>query len=77
MKRLEISRLMDEYTDTEFFPAGGSAADTQAVHERVLAQAAPAKKKRMPPLTKVLIAAALAVGACCASRQGFLRRYPI
>ena len=62
MKRLEISRLMDEYSDTEFFPEGGSAADTQAVKDRVLAQAAPAKTRRMPPLTKVLIAAALAVG---------------
>lgn len=62
MKRLEISRLMDEYQDNEFFPEGGSIADTQTVKERVLAQAAPVKKRRMPPLTKVLIAAALAVG---------------
>ena len=26
MKRLEISRLMDEYVDTEFFPEGGGTA---------------------------------------------------
>lgn len=63
MKRLEISRLMDEYTDTEFFPEGGSAADPQAVKARVLAQAAPAKKRRMPPLKAALLAAALAVGS--------------
>ena len=62
MKRLEISRLMDEYTDTEFFPEGGSAANPEAVKGWVLTQAAPAKRRRMPPLTKVLIAAALAVG---------------
>lgn len=59
MKRLEISRLMDEYTDNEFFPQGGEAADTQAVKERVLAQAAPAKQ--MPKRKKMFIAAALAV----------------
>lgn len=58
MKRLEISRLMDEYTDNEFFPQGGEAADTQAVKERVLAQAAPAKQ--MPKRKKMFIAAALA-----------------
>lgn len=62
MKRLEISRLMDEYTDNEFFPQGGEAADTQAVKERVLAKAAPAKKRRRP-LKMALLAAALAVGS--------------
>ena len=62
MKQLEISRLMDEYTDTEFFPEGGSVADPEMVKERVLTQAVPAKKRRMPPPTKVLIAAALAAG---------------
>lgn len=61
MKRLEISRLMDEYTDNEFFPQGGEAADAQAVKERVLAQAAPAKKRRRP-LKMALLAAAMAVG---------------
>lgn len=61
MKRLEISRLMDEYVDGEFFPQGGETADTQAVKDRVLAQAAPAKRRRRP-LKMVLLAAALAVG---------------
>ena len=61
MKRLEISRLMDEYEDNEFFPQGGETADLQAVKARVLAQAAPAKRRRMP-LKMTLLAAALAVG---------------
>lgn len=60
MKRLEISRLMDEYTDTEVFPEGGSAADIGVVKARVLAQAAPAQKARMPRKKKALLAAALA-----------------
>lgn len=62
MKRLEISKLMDEYQDNEFFPEGGSTADTQAVKDRVMAQAVPAKKKRVPRFAQVLLAAALAVG---------------
>ncbi len=65
MKRLEISRLMDEYQDDEFFPQGGGTADTQAVKDRVLAKAAPAKK-RPAPLKMALLAAALAaVGVLC------------
>lgn len=61
MKKLEISRLMDEYTDTEVFPGGGSAADVAAVKARVLASTkAPAQRKRMPRKKKVLLAAALA-----------------
>lgn len=63
MKRMEISRLMDEYTDTEFFPEGGSAVNSAAVKDRVLANAAPAKKRRVPPLKAALLAAALALGA--------------
>ena len=62
MKRLEISRLMDEYVDDEFFPQGGETADVQAVKDRVLAKAGPAKRRRAP-LKMVLLAAALAVGA--------------
>ena len=62
MKRLEISRLMDEYTDNEFFPEGGSSANVEAVKARVLASAAPAKKRRLPPIKAALLAAALAVG---------------
>ena len=37
MRRLEISRLMDEYVDNEFFPQDREAADAQAVKARVLA----------------------------------------
>lgn len=66
MRRFEISRLMDEYTDNEFFPQGGETADLQAVKARVLAQAAPAKKRRLPPLKAALLAAALGVmGLLC------------
>ena len=64
MKRLRISSLMDEYTDTEFFPTGGSAVDPKAVKERVLAQAMAAaptrRKQKMPRKKKILLAAALA-----------------
>lgn len=62
MKRLRISSLMDEYTDTEVFPTGGSAVDSGAVKERVLANIkapARAKKKQMPRKKKMLLAAAL------------------
>lgn len=62
MKRLEISRLMDEYENNEFFPEGGSTADAEAVKDRVLARAGTARKRRTPPLKAVLLAAALAVG---------------
>lgn len=63
MKRLEISKLMDEYMDNEFCPEEGSATSTAVVKARVLAQASPAKKRRMPRWKTALIAAALAVGA--------------
>jgi len=33
MKRLEISRLMDEYEDNEFFPQGGETADLHGLDE--------------------------------------------
>lgn len=69
MKKLEISRLMDEYVDTEFFPEGGSAADADAVKARVLAQAAPAKRRRAP-LKMALLAAALAVGCALCIAAG-------
>ena len=62
MKRLEISRLMDEYQDNEFFPEEGSSAGTQAVKDRVLAQARPGKKRRIP-VKGLLLAAALSA-AC-------------
>lgn len=59
MKKLEISRLMDEYTDNEFFPQEGETADPAAVKARVLAQAAPASR-RAPRKKRLLWAAALA-----------------
>lgn len=62
MKRMEISRLMDEYQDNEFFPEEGSSAGTQAVKDRVLAQARPGKKRRIP-VKGLLLAAALSA-AC-------------
>ena len=70
MKRLEVSKLMDEYVDDEFFPEGGETADVQAVKDRVLAQAAPAKRRRAP-LKMVLLAAALGVaGLLCIAAAG-------
>lgn len=61
MNRLEISKLMDEYTDTEFFPGGGSVANVEEVKGWVLANAkAPAKKKQMPKKKTPRLAAALA-----------------
>lgn len=70
MKQLEISKLMDEYVDNEFCPEEGSATSTAAVKTRVLAQTAPAKKRRMPRWKMVLIAAALAVGALLSIAAG-------
>lgn len=70
MKKLEISRLMDEYTDTEVFPEGGNAVDVQAVKDRVLARAVPAKKRRAPHWKTTLIAAALAVGCALCIAAG-------
>ena len=74
MKRLKISSLMDEYTDTEFFPTGGSVADSEAVKERVLAQvnvSASAKKKQTPRKKKVLLAAALAAAMVLLMGAGY------
>lgn len=62
MKQVKISELMDDYRDDEFFPEGGSTADSGAVKERVLAKAAPAGKRRGPRLKVALLAAALAAG---------------
>ena len=71
MKRTRISKLMDEYTDTEFFPEEGCAADVEAVKDKVLAKAAaPAGKRRMPSLKTVLLAAALAVGCLLSIAAG-------
>lgn len=73
MKRLEISKLMDEYQDDEFFPEGGSAADVETVKARVLEQArmaAPAKQK-MPRRKKLLLAGALAAVLAVLVGAGF------
>ena len=72
MKRLRISKLMDEYTDTEFFPTGGSVVSLEGVKARVLAAAkAPAKKKPMPRKKKVLLAAALAAAMVLLMAAGY------
>ena len=61
MKRLEISKLMDEYQDHEFFPEGESAAGPEAVKDRVLAKIKPAAgKRRLSGRKKLLLAAGLA-----------------
>lgn len=70
MKQLEISRLMDEYVDNEFCPEEGSSLSAAAVKARVLAKAAPVKKRRMPRWKTALIAAALAVGALLSIAAG-------
>ena len=74
MKRLKISRLMDEYTDTEFFPAGGSVVDPEVITERVLAQATPAKRRGVPPTKMILLAAALAAGCLLSVAAGLPMR---
>lgn len=67
MKQVEISKLMDAYTDTEFFPAGAPAADPEVVKARVLARLNapagnndPAGRRRLPRKKKLLLAAGLA-----------------
>ena len=71
MKQIRISKLMDEYTDTEFFPTEGSAVDPETVMERVLAQTTPEKRQRVPPMKAVLLAAALAVGCLLSIAAGW------
>lgn len=72
MKRLEISRLMDEYTDTEFFPTGGSVANPETVKGWVLANVkAPAKKRQKPAKKKLFFAAALAAALVVLVGAGF------
>ena len=75
MKRLRISSLMDEYTDTEFLPEGGSAVNWEAVKDRVLAQAkakAPTRRKqKMPRKKKILLAAALAAAMVLLMAAGY------
>lgn len=61
MKRLAISKIMDEYIDTEIFPADGSAVAQEAVKARVLAGIkAPVGRKRLSRMKKMLLVAGLA-----------------
>ena len=72
MNRIRISKLMDEYTDTEFFPEGGSAVSSEAVKEQVLASAKlQTKKKQMPRKKKVLLAASLAAAMVLLMAAGY------
>ena len=72
MKRLRISKLMDEYTDTEFFPTGGSAVSSEAVKDRVRASVnVQTKKKPTPRKKKILLAAALAAAMVLLMGAGY------
>lgn len=72
MKRLRISSLMDEYTDTEFFPEGGSAVSSEAVKDRVLAGVnIRMRKKQMPRKKKILLTAALAAAMVLLMGAGY------
>lgn len=69
-KELDITKIMDDYTDNEFGIEGEQAVDTEKAVGDLLAQVQP-KKKKAKPLFKVLVAAAaavavLAVGATAA-----------
>ncbi len=70
MKRLKISKLMDGYTDEEFFPDGGETANPETVKARVLARVKVPVKKRTPQWKAALLAAALAVGALLSIAAG-------
>ena len=67
---IRISRLMDAYTDNEFFIQGESEVNLDMVKNNVVEKAEGTKKK-VKPVAKVLIgvaaAAALAVGATAAT----------
>ena len=60
-KELDITKIMDDYTDNEFGIEGELAVDTEKAVGDLLAQVQP-KKKKVKPLFKVLIAAAALVG---------------
>ena len=68
--KLEISKLMDHYTDTEFCPREGEFADAQAVRDRVLARAVPTHRRKRWGTKLLLVAAALAacMGVAAAGR---------
>ena len=59
IQKIEISKLMDNYTDEEFFIEGKAAANAKAVTAKVTEQTAPKSKLRLR--TKALLIAA-AVG---------------
>ena len=67
-KELDITKIMDDYTDNEFGIEGELAVDTEKAVGDLLAQVQP-KKKKIKPLFKVLIAAAAAV--CLFAMVGF------
>ena len=68
--KLEISKLMDHYADTEFCPQEGEFVDAEAVRDRVLAQTVPTHRKKRWGTKLLLVAAALAacVGVMAAGR---------
>ena len=55
-KEIDITKIMDDYTDNEFFVEGEQAVETEKAVSDLLAQVKP-KKKRVKPLIKVLVAA--------------------
>ena len=57
--KLDITKILDDYTDNEFFVEGEQTVDTEKAVSDLLGQMK--QKKRMKPLFKVLIAAAAAV----------------
>lgn len=59
--KLEISKLMDHYTDTEFCPREEELIDIGAVRDRVLAQVVPTRRKKRLGTRMLLVAAILAV----------------
>ena len=71
MKRIRISRLMDEYTDTEFFPVGGSAVSSERVKARVLASVKVKTQRKQMPRKKVLLAAAMAAAMVLLMAAGY------
>lgn len=68
--KLEVSKLMDYYTDTEFCPREGEFVDANAVQNRVLAQAVPVRQKKRLGVKLLLAAAVMAacVGLLAAGR---------
>ena len=58
-KELDITKIMDEYTDNEFCIEGEQAVDTEKAVGDLLARVR--QKKRIKPVFKALIAAAAAV----------------